>query len=97
MKRRKPYRDGKVHVNAAMCATCIFHPGNLMQLNGGRVKGMVDNARECEGVIVCHETLGGNQSVCRGFFDRYSTIPLRLARALNVIVYDESPDARAQP
>ena len=27
-----PYRDGKVHVCAVQCSTCVFRSGNLMHL-----------------------------------------------------------------
>jgi len=60
------------------CSTCIFRPGNPMQLRPGRVKDMVNEAlREgCQGII-CHATLsygdhpdfGG--ALCRGFYDSF--------------------------
>ena len=83
MKRRqKPYRDGFVHVLADRCETCIFRPGNRMDLQPGRVKGMVKQARKNESAIICHSTLGGAEAVCRGFFDLYPTQPLQLAERL---------------
>ncbi len=61
---------------AAQCPTCIFRPGNPMNLRPGRLRQMVSDAlREgCQGVI-CHDTLsygphpdfGG--ALCRGFYD----------------------------
>lgn len=63
--------DG-VRVQAEKCSTCIFQPGNLMHLEEGRVKEMVDSCKDVEGVIPCHDTLGsGKQAICRGFFDSY--------------------------
>jgi hypothetical protein len=59
MTRHNVYRDGRVHVQAQMCSTCIFRPGNLMDLNAGRVRSMVDEAREHDSAIVCHQTLTG--------------------------------------
>lgn len=77
--RHNAYRDGFVHVRREMCSSCIFRPGNLMQLRSGRVRGMVDEAKANESAIVCHQTLDADNAVCRGYFDRFSTLPLRLA------------------
>lgn len=78
-----PYRDGKVHVCREMCATCIFRPGNLMELRSGRVREMVDEALASESSIRCHQTLDeGCGAVCRGFYDRHTTQPLQIAQRL---------------
>jgi hypothetical protein len=79
------YRDGRVHVCREMCSTCIFRPGNLMRLQSGRVREMVDEAREADAAIICHKTLDGPNAVCRGFADRWPTLPLKVAAALDVI------------
>jgi hypothetical protein len=69
---------------ACMCATCIFRPGNPMQLNPGRLRDLVDQARAGDGFIVCHSTLpgmappGAEPAVCRGFVDRYDTPALQI-------------------
>lgn len=83
------YRDGKVHVCARMCRTCIFHPGNRMSLNPGRVEQMVADAVQDDSAIVCHSTLDGPNSVCRGFFERHKTAPLQVAERLQVIEFVE--------
>lgn len=83
--RREAYRDGFVHVQREECSTCIFRPGNLMELRAGRVRSMVDDARAADAAIVCHKTLDGDRAICRGFFDRYPTFPLRLAVAMRRI------------
>jgi hypothetical protein len=85
VSRHNAYRDGHVYVCREMCSSCVFRPGNLMQLKAGRVRGMVDEARENESAIVCHQTLDGDNAVCRGYFERYPTRPLRLAVALGVV------------
>jgi hypothetical protein len=88
------YRDGRVHVLSEMCETCVFRPGNLMKLQSGRVRGMIDEARANESTIVCHATLyrdGVSNAVCRGFHDRYPTQPLQLAERLGLIEYDDPP------
>lgn len=84
------YRDGKVYVCAEMCATCVFRPGNLMELKPGRLKGMSRDATAQDSVIPCHSTLYGqqdHQAICRGFFNRYAdrVLPLRLARMLDMV------------
>lgn len=85
------YREGKVHVCARMCSTCIFRPGNLMDLTEGRVAQMVSDATTDDGCIPCHHTThrGGGEAVCRGFFELRSTLTLRLAAVLNVIEWQE--------
>jgi len=75
---------------AERCATCIFRPGNLMELRPGRVKEMVDAVNEADGCIPCHETLDDEiQAVCRGQFDTHKTLPLKLAEAMNFIIWHE--------
>lgn len=65
------YNNGKVHVQARRCSTCIFRPGNLMDLEEGRVEDMVSSCLKNQGVIPCHQTLGSQESVCNGFFTQY--------------------------
>lgn len=87
-------RGGKVHVLSEMCSTCIFRPGNKMQLRPGRVAEMVKDARRNESAITCHSTLyqeGVDNAVCRGFFDRHKTQPLQVAERLGLLVFDEVP------
>src|SRR5476651_2454024 len=71
-RSRKVFRDGKVYVCARMCDTCIFRPGNLMNLEEDRVEQMVAQATRAESCIPCHQTLSGKQAVCRGFFERHA-------------------------
>jgi hypothetical protein len=78
-----------VRVMHEKCDTCIFHPGNLMHLKRGRVKGMVQHCLDNDAVIPCHKTLGDEQqAVCRGLFDTYAhrIWPLRLAEHMGRIV-----------
>ena len=85
------YRDGEVHVQHKKCATCIFHPGNRMQLEEGRVEDMVAEALANDSVITCHKTLYGqaeHNAACRGFYDLDESIVLRLAAAMDVLVFD---------
>jgi len=70
---------GVLRVMKDKCATCIFRPGNLMSLQPGRVREMVESARKDEfGSITCHDTLpysgppGIKSAVCKGWWDGYS-------------------------
>jgi len=91
-----PYRDGLVHVQARMCDTCIFRPGNKMDLRDGRVEQMVRDAARNQSCIPCHQTLefsdgAAGQSVCRGFFDRHPTAPLQIAERMGLIEFTDLP------
>lgn len=84
-RSNKPFRDGKIHVQKKMCATCIFRPGNLMHLRPTRVAEMVEEAEEAQSAIICHDTLSGKQAICRGFFNKHKTMPLQVAERLGFI------------
>src|SRR5262245_52950874 len=87
------YRNGKVYVLGEMCPTCIFRGGNLMDLRSGRVKEMVEDATRDESTIVCHSTLyTGAEACCRGFYEKYPTGPLRLARLLGMVEEVGAPE-----
>ena len=84
------YRDGRVHVMAERCATCIFRPGNLMRLDRGRVADMAATAVQRESVIVCHATLNSDaNAACRGYWDgyRWRVQALQLAERLNAVAW----------
>jgi hypothetical protein len=83
------FRDGKVHVCERMCSTCIFRPGNLMNLRTGRVDSMVTEAVKNDSTIVCHATLDGDNAACRGFFEQHKTAPLQIAERLGYIEFQE--------
>jgi hypothetical protein len=78
--------DGQqVHVRRLMCDTCIFRPGNLMNLEPGRVEEMVAGAAD-NGCIPCHEHLGSDtEPVCAGYFKRHQNQILQIAERLKVI------------
>lgn len=86
------FHNGRVHVRAEKCSTCIFRPGNLMKLAPGRVKEMVDGSIADGAGITCHKTLPGmpdeaQQATCRGFYDGYAErVPaFLLAEAMGII------------
>lgn len=62
---------------AEKCSTCIFRPGNLMDLKSGRVKQMVEDSVAGGGFITCHKTLpygdhpDAGAAICRGFYDAH--------------------------
>lgn len=92
MARRNNYRDGKVYVMAEMCATCVFRPGNLMDLQPGRLRYMVKKSLDDDAAITCHKTIDtDNNAVCRGFFDRHQrdVTPLRLAAHCGALAFQE--------
>lgn len=96
MAHHEVVRSDGVHVLSEMCPTCVFRPGNLMCLNPGCLKGMIEEARANESCIPCHSTIHGadvKPAVCRGYFDRYATIvwTLRFAIAQGWIVFDDPP------
>lgn len=70
---------GEVRVCDSLCSTCVFRPGNLMNLDPGRVAGMVRDAVADEGHIICHQTLGTQEpAMCAGFYRH----PIGNARSL---------------
>lgn len=90
-RKRQPYSDGKVHVMAERCSTCVFHAGNLMRLEEGRLKDLLEQNLERDTALICHKTIYEpeyvQKAVCRGFYDAYASevTPLRMAIALDVI------------
>jgi hypothetical protein len=84
----KSFVDGIVYVRKTRCETCIFRPGNLMDLEPGRVEGMIADADAAESAIPCHKHLYENadiEPVCKGYFDRKSSATLRLAEAVGIV------------
>lgn len=86
------YRDGKVHVCARLCETCIFKPGT--PIPPSRVQEMVDSSISNDSAIICHSTLNTPfNAVCRGFHELHGdqTASLRAAKAFDVIKFVEPP------
>lgn len=93
----KPYHQGRVHVQAEQCATCVGRPGNLMQLTPGRLAALVRDNVRADAALTCHATLyrqAEQEAVCRWFFDHHPTLPLRLAVALDVVTFVPTTDGR---
>lgn len=82
--------SGTVAVCAVQCPTCVFRAGNPMWLAPGRLRELVRASLAADSALVCHETLyeqAQREAVCRGFYDKHSTLPLRLADTLGVTVF----------
>ena len=59
-----------IRVMREQCSTCIFRPGNLMQLNRGRLRDMVQESHARDTNVVCHQTLSEKfGAFCRGSVD----------------------------
>lgn len=90
MTRFNVFRNWRVHVMGKKCGTCIFRPGSLMKLDGGRVAEMVREATAEGTAIICHATLEREgQAVCRGFFEKHPTPALQVAGRMGVIEWDK--------
>lgn len=101
----QPYRDGLIHVLAEKCSTCVFHPGNRMNLRPGRLRDMVDSVKANEAPFRCHQTLSfgdskyrehyAGEALCRGSYDLAGddSYLMRYARGLGIIEeVDPYPD-----
>lgn len=94
----EPYRDGKVHIMSEKCSTCVFRPGDPMNLRPGRLKELTDHVQETGVPFSCHQTLPyaskvhtehyGGAALCHGAVESYGdqSIPMRMARALDAVV-----------
>jgi hypothetical protein len=79
-----------IHVMPSRCETCIFRAGNLMHLQRGRVRDMVDEVKRTDGCIPCHKTLAGeHQAICRGQFDLHPTQPIQVAQRLGLVRFED--------
>lgn len=85
-----PLTPAGLRVCSHLCATCVFHPGNLMHLRPGRLRGMIRESLAADSGIPCHKTLYGERAVCRGFYDRYAdaTLLCRFGGIVGVILID---------
>ncbi|WP_416875866.1 hypothetical protein [Kitasatospora sp. SC0581] len=92
----------EVRVLARLCDTCIYRPGNLMNLAPGRVRQLAAEALATDGHIVCHSTLpalappGTKGAICRGFANAHGNAiyALRIGAAFGRIV-EVPPPAKA--
>lgn len=93
----------EVRVLARLCDTCIYRPGNLMNLAPGRVRQLAAEALAANGHIVCHSTLpasappGTKGAICKGFANAHGNaiFALRIGAAFGRIVEVPPPAKRA--
>jgi len=79
-----------VHVKREQCSTCIFRPGNLMQLQSGRVKDMVEACNRDDTNVICHQTLEQPVgALCRGSFDLRPGQMAQIAQRLGALVEED--------
>lgn len=93
MQLNGPLTPDGLRVCSHLCETCVFRPGNLMELRPGRLRGMIRDALRADSCIPCHKTLDGERAVCRGFYDlhRRDTLACRLGLVVGVLEID--PDS----
>lgn len=78
----------RVRLMADKCSTCVFRPGNKMDLEPGRLQGMIDSVRATDSYIPCHKTLGTGlpSAICRGGHDAHEGALARMADRLGGLV-----------
>lgn len=87
---------GKPRLCASECSTCIFNAQSPVTrgLRRGRLKSLIDSARQGGSYVVCHSTFGEGAAACRGFVDRYSTNLIRIFERLGGWVEVEPPSLK---
>lgn len=90
----RTYVNGRVHVRRTMCATCIFRPADRgrIAVPAERIAQMVRDADAADSCIPCHHHLYEGapiEPVCRGYYDRRSSMTLRLADVLGVLTFTD--------
>lgn len=81
-----PVDDQGVRIMAEKCDTCIFHPGNRMMLEPGRVASMVADIKAGDSYIPCHKSLGNFMvAICHGGNVAHESQLVRSARRMNAI------------
>lgn len=78
-----------IRVLRERCSTCVFRPGNLMDLNPGRLADLTASTDDADTNVVCHKTLGGDGAFCRGSVDRRPGRAMQIAERLGFIEWVE--------
>lgn len=87
MSRFNVYRNGKMHVCAKMCETCIYRKDS--PLFDVRIKS---EAKRSDTAVICHSTLKADQKlVCAGFYAHDKTPTLQLAERMGIVVKVQPP------
>lgn len=91
-------------VAADLCRTCVFHPGNPLQLRPGRLAEVLDHNRDAGTMLVCHVTTYGQRPdlgevLCRGYWNTHGAgagvvqVWHRLGGHFRAVDVDEPPGA----
>lgn len=81
-----------LRVMREQCSTCIFRPGNLMQLRPGRMADMTRQTDLRDTNVSCHQMLEAatrdqhTEALCRGSVDRRPGQMMRIAERLGMVV-----------
>lgn len=88
-RRQTPvYRDGKVHVMADHCPTCIYGPNSPVSTE--RVRGMLDYCVRDNRITPCHEWMDTKTpAICHGLYATGRVGMLQIAERMGAIVLDE--------
>lgn len=80
--------EGHLRIMAEKCSTCIFRPGDKMNLRRGRVAEMLADIRMRDSYITCHQTLGTGEpgAICKGGSEAHMSQLERIARRLGGVV-----------
>jgi hypothetical protein len=83
-------------VMAERCDTCIFRPGNLMDLNKGRLAEMIEATDRRDTNVICHKShsVSGDlrlDALCKGSVDRRPGQMVRIMSRFGGVQY-VSPD-----
>lgn len=83
-----PYVGGKLRIMTEMCSTCIFRPGNKMDLERGRVANIMREVRRNDSYVTCHKTLGTGQPgvICKGSSEAHFGQMERIGRRLGAML-----------
>lgn len=98
MTRRPPYRDGRLHVMAERCSDCVFRSGNLMSLQPGRLRSLVEDNLAADAALTCHQTTYGQdergEAICAGFAAAFGheVTGLRAANIMGLIERQDPVD-----
>jgi hypothetical protein len=93
-------RSGKVRVLSSRCGTCIFRPGNPLELDPGRTEEVISRNVAAGALLTCHSTLPYGPypefgpAVCAGFWARHGleTAAGRIAKFMLGIVRIKPPE-----
>lgn len=79
-------------VQIKQCNQCLFSANKIV--SNERKRELIRNCVNMDSFFVCHkqQTVGGKQDFglglcCRGFFDRFKTKPIAMAKFLKVIEF----------